>query len=185
MSSVIGFYDRYPRMNYCRACAWNANHPEKWEKALPLFQQISELFSHYCPERFALQKSVAAKVHPDFVIKGTVFSTITVNKNFRTASHQDGLNLEGSFSCFNVLKKGYYEGGYLIFPRYKIAFDCQNTDLMFFMPQEPHGTSEMKGLFEGKPFDRMSLVYYLRDKMQACGSMAEELQRGKSIHGGL
>lgn len=185
MSAIIGYYDRYARKNYCRSCAWNAQHPKEWEKALPLFKQISHLFSIYCPEKYALQKKVAENVHPDFLIKDTVFSTVTVNKNYQTSVHKDGLNLRDSFSCFNVLKHGVYDGGFLIFPRYRVAFDCGNTDVMFFMPQEPHGTSEIKNLIEGKSYERLSLVYYIREKMTLCGSMAEEMERGKRVHGGL
>lgn len=183
-SSVIGFFDRYPRMDFCRECAWNYAHPTEWSKALPLFAQISALFERYCPDKFNYQKAIAAKVHPDFIIPNTVFSTITVNKNFRTAIHRDGLNLKNSFSAFNVIRAGNYSGGLLVFPRYRIAIQCNNHDALFFMPQEPHGNTPITPMGSA-PYERISLVYYLREKMQKCGSMAEELARGKQKHGGL
>jgi hypothetical protein len=184
-SSVIGFYDRYPRMDYCRECAWNFTHPEEWARALPLFAQISQLFERWCPEKFAYQKKVASEVHPDFIVPNTVFSTVTVNKNFRTACHRDGLNLENSFSAFNVIRSGQFNGGLLVFPRFRVAFACNNADVLFFAPQEVHGNTPITPMAKEQPFERISLVYYLREKMKECGSMSEERERGKMKHGGL
>jgi len=183
-SSIIGYFDRYPRMNYCRACAWNYAHPSEWKKAIPMIEEISRLFKTYAFEKYNYQATVAAKVKKDWLIGDSVFSTVTINKNFRTALHRDGLNLEDSFSAFNVLRAGNFMGGNLVFPRYRIAVSSDNQDLLFFMPQEPHGNTEMKSI-NGKAFERISLVYYLRDKMRECGTVEEELERGRRYHGGL
>lgn len=183
-SSIIGYYDRYPRMNYCRACAWNYAHPSEWKKAIPMIEEISRLFAQYAPEKYNYQAGVAAKVKKDWLIGESVFSTVTINKNFRTALHRDGLNLADSFSAFNVLRAGNFLGGNLVFPRYRIAVSADNQDLLFFMPQEPHGNTEMKAI-NGKKYERISLVYYLRDKMRDCGTIEEELERGRRYHGGV
>lgn len=184
MSAIIGFYDRYPRQNYCRVCAWNSNNPEAWAQALPMIQAISRRFSEYVPDKWAYQQGVAERVKSCWLIPETVFSTVTVNKNFRTAIHRDGLNLRNSFSAFNVLRAGRFLGGQLVFPRYGVAFHADNQDLLFFKPQEPHGNTDIKP-FDAKPFERMSFVYYLREKMTLCGTVAEELERGKRKHGQL
>lgn len=183
-SSIIGYYDRYPRMNYCRACAWNYAHPEAWRRAIPMIEQISDLFKLFAPEKYNYQASVAAQVRKEWLIGNSVFSTVTVNKNFRTAVHRDGLNLDNSFSAFNVLRAGQFIGGNLVFPRYRIAVSADNQDLLFFMPQEPHGNTEMKAI-NGKPYERLSFVYYLRDKMRDCGTLEQELERGRRYHGGI
>lgn len=184
MSSVVGYFDRYPRRDYCRACAWNYTNPEKWDAAVPMIQEISHLFSQYAKEKYLYQEEVASQVKPDWLIPGTVFSTVTVNKNFRTALHRDGLNLAHSFSAFNVLRTGNFLGGQLVFPRYRVAFQADNGDLLFFAPQEPHGNIEIKQLGNQK-YERLSFVYYLREKMKNCGTMEEELQRGKERHGAM
>lgn len=181
-SSIIGYFDRYSRMNYCRACAWNYAHPQAWAKAIPMIEQISRAFSRYAEEKYLYQASVAAQVKKDWLIGNSIFSTVTINKNFRTALHRDGLNLDNSFSAFNVLRAGNFLGGNLVFPRYRISIISDNRDLLFFMPQEPHGNTEMKSI-NGKPFERISLVYYLRDKMRDCGTIEEELERGRRYHG--
>jgi hypothetical protein len=183
-SSVIGYFDRYPRMNYCRSCAWNYAHPNEWKKAIPMIEEISSLFKKYAFDKYDYQANVAAKVKKDWLIGESVFSTVTINKNFRTALHRDGLNLEDSFSAFNVLRAGNFIGGNLVFPRYRIAISADNQDLLFFMPQEPHGNTEMKAI-NGKSYERISLVYYLRDKMRNCGTIEEELERGRRYHGGV
>lgn len=184
-SSIIGFYDRYERMNFCRSCAWNYAHPNEWQKALPLFAQISQIFKEICPDKHEIQRRHAEKVHPDFIIPDTVFSTITVNKNFRTAYHRDALNLHDSFSAFNVINAGDYQGGLLVFPKYRVALACNNGDLLFFKPQEVHGNTPIIPMSKKATYERISMVYYLREKMVECGSMAEELERGKKYHGGL
>jgi hypothetical protein len=183
-SSVIGYFDRYSRMNYCRACAWNYARPNEWALAVAMIEEISRLFKLYAFEKYSYQATVAAKVKKDWLIGDSIFSTVTVNKNFRTALHRDGLNLADSFSAFNVLRAGNFIGGNLVFPRYRIAISADNQDLLFFMPQEPHGNTEMKAI-NGKKYERISLVYYLRDKMRNCGTQEEELERGRRYHGGL
>lgn len=182
-SAIIGYFDRSPRRNYCRSCAWNYAHMSEWQKAIPMIEEISKLFESHAPEKFEYQSRVAKQVHKDWLIGETVFSTVTVNKNFRTALHRDGLNLQNSFSAFNVLRAGNFVGGHLVFPRYRIAISADNQDLLFFMPQEPHGNTEMKAV-NGKAFERISLVYYLRDKMRECGTLEQEFERGRRIHGG-
>lgn len=181
-SSIIGYFDRNTRFNYCRECAWNNKNPDKWQAALPIIQQVSNNFEVHAKEKFFYQKQIADKVHPDFLIPGTVFTTITVNKNFRTACHRDGENLNNSFSCFNVMSQGQYIGGGLVFPRYRVAIFMNNDDVLYFCPQEPHGNTEIKPMNKVK-FERISLVYYLREPMLNCGSMEEEMKRGIEIHG--
>ena len=39
-SGIFGYYPRYPRIPFCRECAWNADHPDQYKKLLPLFKTI-------------------------------------------------------------------------------------------------------------------------------------------------
>lgn len=172
-SGIVGFFERTPRMPYCRACAWNLNHPEKWEALVPMIQAVDHLFEHWEPERYAKQKAVAERTHPDFLIPNTHFSTLTVNKNFRTAYHRDAGNLPDGISCMTVIRKGKWTGANLVFPEYGIAVKLDSYDMIIFDPHELHGNTPLIKI--SKDAIRCSIVYYFRDKIQHCKSAAEEL----------
>lgn len=178
ISGVIGFYDRYPRIPYCRKCAWNMETPGKFQRCLPLFQQINGIHKKFCPEEYAAQKLFVDKTHPDFVIPGTVYSTVTVNKNYRTAYHLDGKNQAGGFSGMLLIRDGSIKGGLVVFPEYRTAVEMDTGDLIFFNGQsEWHGNTAIVPLT--KKAQRCTLVFYFRSGMVDCLSAREELERAK------
>ncbi len=96
-SGVIGFYDRYPRIPYCRLTAFSLDHPEKFREALPLIRSIDQVFKEEVPDRYNAQLEMVKKTSKDFYIHGTSFTTITINRNFRTALHKDKGDLKQGF----------------------------------------------------------------------------------------
>ena len=42
-SGVIGFYDRYPRIPYCRQTSFNAKQASQFRRALPLIKSVNEI----------------------------------------------------------------------------------------------------------------------------------------------
>ena len=179
-SGVIGFFDRYPRIPFCRQTAFNLENPDGFRECLPLVKDVDRLLKLYLPERYAAQRQVADKASADFVIKGTAFTTVTVNKNFRTAAHKDAGDLKAGFGCINVLRTGSYRGGLLVFPKWKIAINLDSQDLLLFDPHEVHGNTEMIPTFPDRSFERVSCVYYFREGISECGTVAEELQRAQN-----
>lgn len=177
-SAIIGYFERTVRMPYCRACAWNLNSPEKFAKLFPLIQEVDALFRECVPDRYAVQKGFADRTPPDFVIPGTAFTTITVNKNFRTACHQDAGDLEEGFSCLSLIREGSYRGGNLVLPAWRIAARLDTRDVIFFDAHEFHGNTQIVPL--SPDAQRCSLVYYYRTKMVDCRSAAEELEQVKN-----
>lgn len=173
-SGIIGFFERTPRFPYCRACAWNLHDPAGWEDLNPLIREVDALFKANAPARYELQARVAKKSHPDFLIPGTHFSTLTVNKNFRTAYHRDAGNLEGGTSCMTVFRQGRWTGANLVFPVYRVAVKLDSFDTIIFDPYEIHGNTPLIQLTPNAV--RCSVVYYFRDKIQHCRSAAEELE---------
>lgn len=176
-SGIIGYFERSVRFPYCRACAWNLQFPDKWTRVLPLFQYVSRLFEIEVPERFAVQKAIVDKTSKDFVIPGTVYTTITVNKNFRTACHKDAGDLPEGFSAMAVIREGKFRGGNLVLPEYRVAVALDTADVIFFDPHEFHGNTKIIPL--SKDFTRCSLVHYYRQGMTNCRGAEEELQRVK------
>lgn len=177
-SGIMGFYERTVRAPYCHKCAWNEKHPDKFERILPLVKMVSDLYRAHARERWDYQKSVAEKTHNDYLIKDSVFTTLTINKNFRTSAHKDAGDLPGALSCMTVFRQGTYKGANLVFPNYRIAADVQMGDLIIFEPHEFHGNTQLVTL--GKGSQRCSVVYYYREMMQYCGSLDSEISFAKN-----
>ncbi len=176
-SGIIGYFERTVRMPYCRACAWNLENPEKFAQLFPMVKEVDVLFKKHLPDRYAVQKEYADKTAPDFVIPGTVFTTLTVNKNFRTACHKDAGDLERGFSCLSVIRKGAYKGANLVLPNWRVACKLDTYDLIMFDAHEFHGNTQLVPLT--KDAVRCSVVYYFREEMIRCVSGKKEFEIAK------
>lgn len=176
-SGIVGYFDRYPRIPYCRLTAYNLEDPARFERALPFIRAVNDVFAREVPERHAAQRAMIERTHPDFYIHGTVFTTITVNRNWQTAVHTDRGDLPEGFGVMSVLQAGRYTGGHLIFPQYRVAVDIRSGDVLLADVHEWHGNSPLRGV-PGR-YERISCVFYYRRKMIECGSAAEELERAK------
>lgn len=174
-SGIIGFFERSARFPYCRACAWNLKNPEKWAGLVPMVKEVDQLLKLHAPERYDQQALVARKSHPDFLIPGTQFSTLTINKNFRTAYHRDAGNIAQGISAMSVIRKGKWSGANLVFPEFQCAVKLDSLDVIIFDPHELHGNTRLLKI--SKDAVRCSIVYYFREKIQYCLSAQQELAR--------
>lgn len=182
-SGIVGAFDRQPRFPYCRLTKFTADHPERVLAAMPFIQQVNEVFKTNSPERYAAQAAVCARTHPDYIFRDTVFSTITVNKNWRTAAHRDAGDLKSGFGVLSVLSEGRYEGGYFVIPRFGVAVNLTHRDVILADVHEWHGNTELKGI--SKYWTRLSTVFYFRSKLVACKSLKEEFEIAKKrVQGG-
>lgn len=177
-SSIIGFFDRYIRYPYCRETAFNAKDKIGWSKVLPFLQSCSDEYQKAAPESFQKQKIVCDRTHPDWVIKGTAYSTITVNQNWSTACHRDVGDLKDGLSCITALRAGKYKGANLVFPHYRAAVNLDTLDLLMFNSHHIHGNTPLIG--SPNSYKRVSLVLYFRENMQKCKSAVEELEIAKN-----
>ena len=176
-SGIVGYFDRNARYPYCRQTEWFAKNFESFKKAYPYINLISKNFESVCPERYAAQKSMADKTNPDFLINNTVFTTITVNKNFRTALHVDAGDYKEGLGNLAVLEGGKYKGGYTVLPRYRVAFDVRSGDVCFFNVHEYHANTP---IVASMAYERISIVCYYREKMIHCLSAKDELLRAQN-----
>ena len=131
----------------------------------------------YAPERYAKQRAIADASSKDFVIKDTSFTTVTVNKNFRTACHTDAGDFAKGFGNLGVISMGKYEGFITVIPKYGLGIDVQNSDIALFDVHEVHGNTEPVKI---SYYERISVVCYYREKMIYCGSQEYELNRAKT-----
>jgi hypothetical protein len=168
-SGIAGWFDRYPRIPYGRATSYTAREPEKFAMAYPFLQQLAKGFKDLLPWRYNNQMTAANKIDPAFLVPGTPFTTVTVNKTFRTACHRDaGDFTEGLSNLLTLSNDGKYSGGYLIAPEYRVAVNVRPGDLLLINNHEViHGNTPIV-CEEGS--ERVSLVVYLREKMLELGS---------------
>jgi len=176
-SGIIGYSDRYPRIPYCRSTMYNQRNFPDFLKCIPYIKCVDNFFKEYAPARYKIQRAMADKTAQDFVIKDTSFTTVTVNKNFRTAGHYDNGDLKEGFGNLGVISKGKYDGGVTVIPRYGVGLNLQDGDVAIFDVHELHGNTKItrKGYYE-----RISVVCYYREKMIYCGNSEYELNRAKT-----
>ena len=165
MSGIAGYFDRYPRIPYGRATAYTENHYDTFSKCYPYLHKLNDQFRELIPNRWKAQNAEANKLDPRFRIDGTVFTTLTVNHNWRTACHRDAGDLTTGFSniCGVTGPEGKgWRGGQFILPEYRIAINLQPGDMLLVNNHEGiHGNDELIG----DDNDRMTIVAYFREKM--------------------
>ena len=173
-SGIAGWFDRYPRIPYGRATSYTAREPEKFAMAYPFLQHLAKGFKDLLPWRYNNQMEAARKIDPAFLVPETPFTTITVNKTFRTAAHYDAGDLSSGLSNLLVLSNnGNYSGGYLIAPEYRVAVNVRPGDLLLINNHEVlHGNTPI--VLNDEEAERVSLVCYFREKMLELGSKEYE-----------
>lgn len=171
-SSVVGFMES-SHIWPCRKSALYKKHSEKFdEETSRLIKFISDEYYKYAPYNYKKQYVFCDLIKP-MKIHDTVFSTVTVNCDWRTRTHVDKGDLQdglGNLSVFDYtksdLKKHMYEnkkcswsGGEFLLPEYKVAFEITEGDLLFVDVHEVHCNSEINGV------GRVSLVCYARENI--------------------
>jgi hypothetical protein len=174
MSGIAGWFDRYPRLPYGRATSYTAREPEKFAMAFPFLQQLAQGFKELLPWRYNNQMEAAKKLDPRFLVPETPFTTITVNKSFRTACHFDaGDFTNGLSNLLTLTNNGNYRGCYLVAPEYRVAVNPRPGDLLLINNHEVmHGNTQIELLDDEA--ERISLVVYFREKMLELGSKEYE-----------
>ena len=177
-SSIIGYFERMGgRFPFCRTTAWTGKNANKFKEIFPLFKHLESEFKQYVPDRYARQKRRAEATEPDWVIGDTPWTTVTVNNTYPTGVHKDQGDLDEGFSNLVVLRKGKYSGGHLTFPRFRLAVNMGDGDLLLMDAHEWHGNTQLQ--LESEDAERISLVLYYRTNMLACGTAEEEIEHAK------
>lgn len=176
-SSTVGFSDRYPRIPYCRTTTFTQKNLLEYKKMIPYILKVNEIYNKFANKQYIKQKKLAELTNQDFIIKDTAFTTVTVNRNFRTACHYDKGDYKNGMGNLGVLSIGNYKGGVTVIPKYGLGLDVRDGDIALFDVHELHGNTklEKRGYAE-----RISIVCYFREKMLYCGNSDYELKRAKS-----
>lgn len=180
-SGIAGWYDRYPRIPFARPTTYTRDNPEKFAKSYPYLQELAEAFKDLLPWRYGNQMAAAESIDPKFVIPGTPFSTVTVNKNFRTAAHYDPANMDNGFANICVFSNNdKYSGAYLVFPEIGYAVNIRPGDLLFVNNMAGlHGNTEL--VLEDPEAERISAIAFFHEKMLHVGSYEYEDYRRQFV----
>jgi hypothetical protein len=173
-SGIAGWYDRYPRIPYGRATSYTEKQPEKFAKSYPYLKHLAKAFKEMLPWRYGNQKAAADKIDQRFLVPDTPFSTITVNRNFRTAAHYDPANMDNGFANICVFSNSdSYKGAYLVFPEIGYAVDVRPGDLLFVNNQAGlHGNTEL--ILEDPTAERISIIAFFHEGMLTLGTKEYE-----------
>ena len=191
-SNPVGFYEASNNFSKlpCRLTHFTRCNFKKYNEGLPFIQRIDQLFQELIPNAHMKQLE-RANLTNNFKIPNTSFSTVTINRNFRTALHRDGGDFKGGFGNLTVIERGKYHGGYTVFPQFGIGIDLRNNDFVAMDVHQWHSNTELyetesdklfnstlksefndnseigtAGIYE--KYTRLSFVCYLREKIINC-----------------
>lgn len=191
-SNPIGFYEAGKNFADlpCRLTHFTRTNYEKYQAGLPFIQRIDTLFQNLIPDAYERQRSRADE-KPHLKIPETCFSTVTINRNFRTALHRDAGDFKGGFGNLTVIERGKYHGGYTVFPQFGVAINLRKNDFVAMDVHQWHANTELYETDEDKAYNeslpndfkdnpevgtaglykkytRISFVCYLREKIATC-----------------
>jgi hypothetical protein len=164
----------------CRLTYWSRENQEETRALMPLVKQVNAAFRQHASKEFNNQLGAAIRSRPWLLGDPnfySVFTTITVNRSWQTASHVDKGDLKdgiGVLACF-----GNFVGSHLIFPKFRTAVEFSQGDILLAdVGHEVHGNTELK-FSDGHPtteFDkpeRLSTIFYFEEKIQNCPHATE------------
>jgi hypothetical protein len=190
-SSVLGYFEETPFMKLpCRLTTYTQTYFNYYRKGLPFIVAIDKQFKKLIPDRHKKQYE-RAKKKSFYQIEDTAFSSLTINRNFRTALHQDAGDYKEGYGNLSVVERGKYHGGYTLFPQYGVGVDLRTGDFIAMDVHEWHCNSKLYETADDKKYNkdlpevfrhdpntgtmgstdkysRISFVCYLREKIIEC-----------------
>lgn len=181
LSGIAGAFGRTPRVPFGRLAAYNDHNPEMFQRGVPFIQTLDRAFAELLPERYAAQKKFVNSIDRHFRIADTVFTTLTVNKTFRTAAHLDAGDYGPGFSNLLVLSNDdNFTGGYLVLPEYRIAINVRPGDLLLIANHTAvHGNTPI--VLGSETSERISVVAYAREDLSSLGTWEYEQTRKRYV----
>lgn len=196
-SNPIGFYEAGKNFADlpCRLTHFSRTNYDKYNEGLPFIQSINREFKKLVPASYDKQL-LRADTKPHLKIPKTCFSTVTINRNFRTAMHRDAGDFKEGFGNLTVIRRGKFHGGYTMFPQFGLGVDLDTHDFLAMDVHQWHCNTEIYETDEDKTFNetlepvykdnpdvgtaglyekytRLTFVCYLREKIAKCPALEE------------
>lgn len=178
-----GFFERQGgRIPVCRRVKWTRDNPRAWRRVEILLQEMSETFKKYAPDKWKIQKDFVNTIHPDYHVLDTVYTTVAVNHSVAGAYHRDTGDFKEGLGSMIVLMKGKCTNWSLCIPEYKVLLKIGDRDQILFNPHLLHGNTKGSGVGEiYKDWNRISVVAYVRNRLEKCLSIEDELARARRL----
>lgn len=176
-SGIAGYFDyRGSPIEYkSRKTSFTHSHASSWPGVFPMVDYVNAMYKRFLPEHWAAQNACI----PDVVrIHGSVFSTLTINSRFRTASHTDAGDFDGGYGCISCLE-GEFRGLALTFDKFKVCFHMRPRDLVIFKTHHFHSNTELEDNAgpNHASWSRITCVFYYRSLLGEPWSYAEYQRR--------
>ena len=163
-SDLLGYFDRTPRMPFCRDTEWSLERPDIFEVSRPLVQAVDYVYRDWLFDYWKRQRDFMRGVSEHFKYTGSTFSTVTVNLNVRPCYHTDDGDFRGGMGNLVVLELGRDESGILVMPRERVAFLVRPTDVLLMNVHHMHGNLPLT-----VGGTRLTAVLYAREGINNCG----------------
>jgi hypothetical protein len=142
-----------------------------------MIRSAGDLFAEHMPEHYAAQLAPCTEAKQDYVIPSTPFMTVTINRDDLKAGF--GV-IAATWAAkvadqWKVVPENPADGGYLVFPKYRVAVKVRTQDLLLCDVHECHGVTQITGI-PGE-WARLSFVFYCRERIIACHSPDNEIKR--------
>tara|TARA_R110000765_G_scaffold335081_1_gene425423 strand:- start:3444 stop:5231 length:1788 start_codon:yes stop_codon:yes gene_type:complete len=198
-SSAIGNYDvmsRFGTKQPCRQTGITKKYFDNLVCGIDYLEELSDWYKKLNREKWDDQYKQST-LKGEWNIGNTPFSTITINRNFRTGVHKDGGDY-GGWAVLSVLQEGQYDGGLFMLPQYGVGIDIREGDVLVADVHQYHTNSEFRTteeqdiynetnceLYKNEKqhkwvdgskykFTRISFVCYLRAKMNECDTIPDK-----------
>ena len=190
-SQALGYYEESKGIKQlpCRLTTFTKLHYNKYTAGLPYIHALNDRYKKLNYPKWKQQHN-RAKLKKEYSIDNTAYSTITINRNFRTAVHKDAGDF-GGWATLSVLERGRYNGGCFMMIKYGIGIDMRHGDVLVADVHQYHANSEiwttpeqdkynesLPIVFKDNPevgtigldkkYTRISFVCYLREKIVQC-----------------
>jgi hypothetical protein len=190
-SAPIGFFEKTKALNIdapCRLTFLTKNNLNQYEAGKPYLHELDRWYQKLRPVEHKKQLD-RANLQPDFKIDHTAFSTITINRNFRTALHQDAGDY-GGIAVLSCLEYGKYRGALFTILKYGIGINLRQDDILVADVHQFHSNTEIWTTPEddayndtlypvfklndqhvashNEKYSRITFVSYLREKLIHC-----------------
>lgn len=163
-ADMLGYY-RYrnpkPGVRKCEVTGWTRRNLGGYKAVLPFIKAVDEIYNTALPAARAKQMEYVNTIPARWRIGQTAFTTLYALKNAPTATHTDDFDYPEGFGVMTSL--GRFRGGWLCFPRFRLAIDYQPGDLVLADVHQLHANFP---IYE-EDF-RVACVFFCRKGQHEC-----------------
>jgi hypothetical protein len=159
-ADMLGYY-RYRHPAKCDITSWTSQNTALYKAVRPFIHKVDEIYRTFLPEQHMKQMEYVQAIPQKWRIPNTAFTTLYVLKNAPTATHVDNFDYPKGFGCMASL--GNFKGGWLCFPRFRIAIDYQPGDLVLADVHQVHANFP---IYEDDM--RVACIFFCRKEQHKC-----------------